>query len=505
MKSHCLPESETRCIPELVKALSLYPHDSRKVIERAFREAILNGSAFEIEVPILTAKGHKMMVRLEGSPEPINAPSSPIVRTPRNAPDRNASEDRLSYLSILNAACAECNALIMNAENREELMEQICFLLVEHGGIGMAWIGMVEPETDRVLPAVAHGDGTGYLRDIEISLDGSTEQGRGPVGTSIRENRPVWTHNFLSDPATSFWHERAARFGWKTCASIPLTMHGRPVGALALYSVRQMQYHEEVFNLVIGLAANISFAFENFEKEAERKKMQEELVNLRTAVEQGASSILITDAQGRIEYVNPAFERTTGYAAEEAIGQNPRILKSGEAGEAFYRQLWATINSGQSWKGEFHNRRKDGTLFWEQAVISPVLDEQGKIAHFIGVMDDVTDRKALEASLHEALGGAEAANRTKTEFLAVMSHELRTPLNGILGFAELLMEDRQLSSEAHDNIRIIQSSGQSLLRILEGCSGFRSRRRGGAEDERNSIFHFTACMESDPAGGTGCK
>jgi len=207
------------------------------------------------------------------------------------------------------------------------------------------------------------------------------------------------------------------------------------------------------------------------------KRSEEELQNLRTAVDQSANTIVITDASGCIEYVNPAFVKSTGYTAAEAIGQNPRVLKSGAQDAAFYQELWATISSGEIWRGQFQNRRKDGSLYWESATISPVLNARGDIIHHIAIKEDITGRKSLEANLIEALGRAESASRAKSDFLAVMSHELRTPLNGVLGFAELLAET-PLSEEQIDYARTITSSGNHLLDVVNDILDFSSIEKG---------------------------
>jgi PAS domain S-box-containing protein len=209
----------------------------------------------------------------------------------------------------------------------------------------------------------------------------------------------------------------------------------------------------------------------------ERKRTEKELKNLRTAVEQSASTIVITDRRANIEYVNPAFEKITGYTAAEAIGQNPRILKSGEQDAAFYQQLWATITSGNIWRGQFHNKRKDGALYWESATISPVHNDRGDIVHFIAVKENITERKALEDRLSEALLCAESANHAKSEFLAVMSHELRTPLNGVLGFAELLSET-PLNDEQREYAQTISASGNHLLAVVNDILDFSSIEKG---------------------------
>jgi PAS domain S-box-containing protein len=112
---------------------------------------------------------------------------------------------------------------------------------------------------------------------------------------------------------------------------------------------------------------------------------------LMHALEYSPATIIITDAEGRIVYTNPKFAATTGYAVDEAIGKNPRILKSGETTPDEYRQLWKTILGGKEWRGTFHNRCKDGHLYWERASISPVLNEEGKITHFMAVKEDITE------------------------------------------------------------------------------------------------------------------
>ena len=133
----------------------------------------------------------------------------------------------------------------------------------------------------------------------------------------------------------------------------------------------------------------------------ERRRETEERKRLAAAVEQAAEVIMVTDVAGVIEYVNPAFERITGYTADEVIGENPRILRSGRHNEAFYRQMWETLRRGEVWSGHFVNRRKDGSLVEENATISPVRDPSGKIAHFVAVKRDVTQEVVLEQQLRQ--------------------------------------------------------------------------------------------------------
>ncbi len=190
-------------------------------------------------------------------------------------------------------------------------------------------------------------------------------------------------------------------------------------------------------------------------------KIREELTNFQVAVKQSANVIIFTDLEGRILFANDAFEKVTGYSSKEVIGQKPTVLNSGYHSNSFYKELWDTIKRGKVWAGEFYNKRKDGSYFWEKATISPVLDNEGKPRFFIAVKEDITEKKEIEAELitqtqyaesarisaEKSLIEAESANLLKSTFLANMSHEIRTPMNAILGFTRLLLEKEMLDED----------------------------------------------------------
>ncbi len=132
----------------------------------------------------------------------------------------------------------------------------------------------------------------------------------------------------------------------------------------------------------------------------ERRQTERQLRLFSSAIEQSANLVMITDQKGTIEYVNPKFVQVTGYTEAEVIGANPRILRSGRTPREHYEHLWRTITAGGEWRGELHNRRKDGTLFWESTSIAPLRDEAGTITHFVAIKEDITHRKRIEAALH---------------------------------------------------------------------------------------------------------
>jgi PAS domain S-box-containing protein len=148
-----------------------------------------------------------------------------------------------------------------------------------------------------------------------------------------------------------------------------------------------------------------------------------QLAKFSHAIEQSANIVVITNLKGSIEYVNPRFTEVTGYSASEVEGKNPRILKSGLQSDAFYEDLWQTITSGGQWRGEFQNRRKDGTLYWEQASIAPVYDPTGRMSHFIAIKEDITERKKAEGALRHYMERLEILHEIDQSVLAAQLPE----------------------------------------------------------------------------------
>jgi PAS domain S-box-containing protein len=194
-----------------------------------------------------------------------------------------------------------------------------------------------------------------------------------------------------------------------------------------------------------------------------RKLAEKELIKLSRAVEQNTAAIVITDLEGDIEYVNPQFTEVTGYRMDEVIGKNPRILKSGFTSPEEYKTLWKNITSGNEWRGEFRNRKKNGDLYIESSSICPITDEQGNITHFLAVKEDITEKKQMICDLIASKEKAEESDRLKSAFLMNMSHEIRTPMNGILGFLGLLNEPDLEEESKRKYIDIVNKSGQRLL------------------------------------------
>jgi two-component system, cell cycle sensor histidine kinase and response regulator CckA len=200
---------------------------------------------------------------------------------------------------------------------------------------------------------------------------------------------------------------------------------------------------------------------------SERIKAEAERVLLATAIEQAAESVEITDAQGNVVYVNPAFEGTTGYSRSEIEGKKPGILASGEHDESMYRSMWQTISSGETWTGNLVNKRKDGKLFEEEVTISPVKDESGVILNYVAVKRDVTNEVLLQKQLLEA---------QKMEAVGTLAggiaHDFNNLLQVINGFAEVALFDMEEGQSGWTELGEIRRAARSAAELTQGLLTF---------------------------------
>ncbi len=220
----------------------------------------------------------------------------------------------------------------------------------------------------------------------------------------------------------------------------------------------------------------------------ERKRAEDENTRLAAAVTHTADAVVITDAEGGIEYVNPAFEKITGYRMDEVIGKNPRVIKSGIHDRAFYEEIWRTIKAGHVWRGHIVNRKKDGSLYEEETTISPIADAAGAIKSFVAVKRDVTHEAVLEKS--------------RAYFTAITSHELRTPLTKLHLVENLLthIETPSLVGGQVETARgLLLEATASFERIINATGLISGMALAGAEKRftRESIYHnVTEALEN---------
>ncbi len=216
---------------------------------------------------------------------------------------------------------------------------------------------------------------------------------------------------------------------------VPLKVRNSVIGIMVVQNYDNRYAYDKVSTNLFEVIGNQLSLY------LERNRAKEDALRLSRAIVQSPVSVIISNLEGEIEYVNPKFEKISGYTFEEVVGESPSILKSETMPKEFYQNLWKTILSGKDWRGEFLNKRRDGELYWENAVISPIENDSGEITHFVAIKEDITEKKKMIEELISSKEKAEVSEKIKTEFLAQMSHEIRSPLNVILSFVGLLKED----------------------------------------------------------------
>ncbi len=214
------------------------------------------------------------------------------------------------------------------------------------------------------------------------------------------------------------------------------------------------------------------------EEIAERVRAEETLRKLSQAVEQSPAMTIITDLAGTIEYVNSRFTAVTGYCLNDVLGKNPRILKAGEVPPETYQELWKTIKVGKEWRGEIHNRKKNGDLYWALTTISPVTNSNGKVTHFLGISEDVTELKRVEQERHRQQSELAHAGRVIIlgEMATSLAHELNQPLAVISGCAQLcrktLGSGQGQSGILIDSIDQVSEQADRANEIIHSIRGF---------------------------------
>ncbi len=290
-----------------------------------------------------------------------------------------------------------------------------------------------------------------YQELLHASREVTCRPGESMVGQVITKGEPQWLTD-ISSHEICVRSKKVEDLGLKTGFLFPVLAGERVVAVLEFFATQALSPDQAFIDVGAQVGTLLGRVYE-------RTRAEERLRKLSEAVEQSPNAVIITDRTGTMEYVNPAFAETTGYSFDEAVGQNPRLIKGNETPRALYKDLWQTITAGGTWRGELHNRKKDGTLYWDYAAITPIFDEAGKITHFLGTQTDVTERKQAEerARQRDSELAHMARLNTMGEMASMLAHELNQPLTAVVGY----------TNGAARRLRTRPDADPELLRVLE--------------------------------------
>ena len=309
--------------------------------------------------------------------------------TVRDITDQPEEAEFARGISRARTTLIECSRALTRATDEQELLDAVCRIAVGLAGYSLAWVGFAEDdERKTVRPVASYGEAAPYLDEISVTW-GHDALGRGPTGTAIRTGEVRLARNLVVEPSYDTWRASAARHHLASSIGLPLLKDDIAFGALMVYAPEPDAFDDAEIEILVELADDLAFGIRTLRERSERDR-------LTAAIEQVTESVIITDLDARIAYVNPAFERATGYGRDEVMGKNARFLKSGLQTPWFYDGMWAALTNGLPWSADFINRRKDGSLFTEETVISPIRDPSGAITSYVAVQRDMTRERALD-------------------------------------------------------------------------------------------------------------
>ncbi|MHB8905536.1 MAG: PAS domain S-box protein [Melioribacteraceae bacterium] len=315
--------------------------------------------------------------------------------------ERYSDAERIQKLNRIYAVLSNINQVIVRVHDIDRLFNEICRIAVEDGKFRMVWIGMVNTDSKKVEVAASAGFTSDYLAKINIDLN-DEKRSQGPTGRTIISGSHFISNDIEHDESMIPWRDDAKKHGYKSSASFPIKVFGKVHGVFNMYSSEAGFFDEDEIKLLDELAMDISFALEFIEREAQRKEAEEFLLKFRMGIERSGDAVLLTNPDGTIVYVNPAFENIFGYTKEEAIGKTPRILKSNTLNQEYYKNFWNDLLTKKPVIHEIVNKTKDGRQLSIEASINPIINKQNEIIGFLAIERDITERKQAEETLQES-------------------------------------------------------------------------------------------------------
>ena len=316
---------------------------------------------------------------------------------------RHEREEEIRRLSDFNALLASASDLITRSTDERQLLQEICDLAVSHTGLKLIWIG--KPKSDGFFDFLAaSGDARSYIETLDVSIDPGITEGQGPCGQTWRDGRSMFHGSFSQTPALAHWRKRAEKLGIAASCSLPIDRQDQRWGILTVYHQQPDIFDTRLQRVLESLAMSISRGLDRLDlldHERQARQSQALLANALHAVQEG---VIITDPEQNIVYVNDAFSTMTGFEKDEVLGQNCRFLQGPDTSPSIKTLIGTRLEQGQSFSGEILNYHKDGTAFWNLLTITPLLGDNNRVTHFVGVQRDITDLRSLNSQLeHQAL------------------------------------------------------------------------------------------------------
>ncbi|MBS1197614.1 MAG: domain S-box [Proteobacteria bacterium] len=404
------------------------------------------GRVVDMEARFLTRSGEMRWGMLSG--EMIEIDGMPhVLAIIRDITERKLADARIRRLTQLYAALSQCNQAIVRSASPEALFAQICQVAVDFGGMKMAWVGLMDEARQTLIKTASYGDDQGYLANVQFSLQEDSPYSCGSTCIAVRGDSPYWCQDFINDPVSAPWRERAVRSGWAASAALPIHREGAVIGVFTLYSGEANAFDQEACELLVKMALDIDFALNAFASEAKSQQAEAAVRAAKQRYDELVERIpfgvyqVRTAVSGSIqfEYVSPRFCALNGLQAEAVLADFSQALSAVHPEDRDHfihiQQEIRKTPRPLRWEGRFI---VDGQERWMRVESQPVIQDNGDVV-WDGVQIDVTERHRAEREL----AAANQRLQSLSERLLQVQEE----------------ERRMLAHELHDEI------GQSLTAL----------------------------------------
>lgn len=406
---------------------------TRAELERLYADVIASGSAGLVTGPtLLSSRGGKRRGWWELHWRAVRSEASwLIVTSSREVSERKLAEEAVQRTAWTFAALSATNEATLRVATPEELYQRVCDAAVEAGKLVGAAVLLPNPQTADVQVIAATGRDKEALRKVRISVDAGMAEGQGLVGIAYRSGEPCVSDDFLNDERTRLWRGSARALGVRAGAAIPLLRQGQPIGVLLLYAGQRRAFDAEIVGLLQRMAANIIFALDSFDREAQRLQAEEALrrgeEKYRTILESIEDAYYEVDLRGNLTFCNSAFCRMVDYSEAELIGTNHRKHMRPEFAARIYEAFNTVYRSGQPISLlDWELIRRDGRALLVEGSVQLTRGAQGAPTGFRGIIRDLTERKqeerllALEHAVTRRLAEANSTRRCLQAVARVM-------------------------------------------------------------------------------------